>query len=265
MSREVAVRSESTRFDYSSFDAETRGKLICIAASVQKHRKAAIGELMDIAADIAKAHGVLAGGGCEGLFAPWVESECNFKRTQAYRLIDIWSVFGDYEHIASLDDSAIRRLADRSTPDDVVAWAKRTGKSKYVTLDMVKDRLAEWVHARDKDDEPAADDGDSVDEEDTGIEAGCDDTSPEDDGFDSEVDLGGGMEGGGGDWGAEDEQADETQRAPVDLRKWEAWIRKGVNLIDEIAIAADVSGDRREAAKEHLRKLDAGVKRWAGR
>lgn len=252
-----AVTTE-VAFDYSAFSADARGKLIRIAAEIGKQRAVAMKSLMSIAAEVVKAHGVLAAAGCEGRFSAWVESECHFGRSTAYRLIDIHSAFGDFAEVDRIDDQALRRLADANTPEDVVRWAKRRAKGgAFVDLEMVKDRLDEWKQKNVEDDDPATDV--EVDEDDADTDDG-DGTGLEEDGLDTDVEFGG-MDGGGGVGGGEEDVTDDDRHlAPVDFRKWDKLVRQLVNEIDETGIAANTGGDRRERAKEYLRKLDTGWK-----
>jgi hypothetical protein len=244
----ISAVSTTVKFDYSEFDAATRGKLESAAAAIGKHREKAVSELMAVAKEVAKAHGVLAAAGCEGKFNQWVESECPFSRATAYRLRDTYLLFGDCEYVANIDDDALRVLSRKEMPDDMHKWAKRKAKSGRVTKPMVMDQFGAWKAENvDEDDEPQ-----TVEEEDDG-------TCSEEWEVSSEADdcaICNEMEDEGGD-----DRRDTSYVAPFDFGPWKKALKKVFEELETWGIENAISEPQVEEIRAMFREGDRRVRR----
>jgi hypothetical protein len=233
-------------FDYTDFDQELHAKLLRIAETVNTSRCNAMDALMTAAAEVYKAHAILSCAGRGGRFSSWVKEECHFSESTAYRLIDIHKLFGDFDHVAQIEDSALRRLADSGTPEDVIAKAKRAAKKgSFVDLEWVKEEVANWkaanVEEDDEDDDPVGTEYEEIvdasEEEDEGTDAGA------------RVDH---------------EDRDRTHLAPLDFAKWGKAIQKLRDMVDEYATGGNVGDGDRMGAHDLLQELDETVRGFGG-
>lgn len=261
--------SKEVAFDYSDMEADTAGKLTRIAEVVNTSRARVASELLKIAAEIAKAHSVLKNVGRDGQFSAWVRSECHCSHSQAYRLIDIFNAFSGCEEIAQFEDSAVRRLADPSTPQEVLDGAKKIAKrGNFVSLDTVKEMVATWKAQNvDEDDEPEIieqdeeeDEYDEADEEDQRGDTGLKDAGIAGGDYAGQprVDRVPRSDGNGSTGGSQE----RTRVAPYDLTSWSKLILKLIDAVDAAATELNVGSSERESAHEILRDLDARVCGW---
>ena len=255
--------SKEVAFDYSDFETETVGKLHGIAERVNGHRARVAGELMQIASEVSKAHGVLKAIGRDGQFSAWIRSECHFSHSQAYRFLDIYTAFAGCEDFAQFEDSAVRRLACPSTPQEVLDSAKKIAKrGNFVSLDTVKEMVATWkANNVDEDDEP---DTVEVDEEDSEYDEPEMDTRRGDTNAKDEA-IAGGDHAGQPRVDKRDAATgmQPARAAPYDFSKWERLVLKVVDAIDEIATELNAGSSDREGAHEFLRDLDVRVCGWS--
>jgi hypothetical protein len=255
--------SHDVAFDYSGMETDAVGKLHGIAKRVNAHRAKVAGELLQIATEVSKARGVLAAVGRDGLFTAWVKSECHFSHSQAYRFISIFDAFAGCEEIAQFEDSAVRRLANPATPQEVLDGAKTIAKQgNFVSLDTVKEMVASWkANNVDEDDEPETvevyEEDSEYDEPEMDTRRG--DTSAKDEAI------------AGGDYAGQprvdkaprsDRNATGTHVAPYDFSKWEKFVLKMVDMIDEAATELNAGSSKRQDAQHLLRDLDDMVVSW---
>lgn len=133
------------RFDYTVLDKEDKGKLLYLAGEIKKastqHKTSGIA----VGESIAKAHAILAADGKDGQFSAWVEAECGFGRTTAYKYMWTWERFGDCKVLDRFDLSAMQTLSAPSVPDEAREEAiELAAKGHHITNDRSKEIVGQF-------------------------------------------------------------------------------------------------------------------------
>jgi hypothetical protein len=132
-------------FDYSDMDPELKGKLICLAGEINRAACSHIEFAIKMGEAISSAHELLAGGGCEGKFKPWLETECGIAKSTAYRYMNAYKAFGDCKELRQFSNEGLYLLSSPDVPRLAVAEAKKVAaKGARISIDRAKEILDKW-------------------------------------------------------------------------------------------------------------------------
>lgn len=127
-----------TTFDYSVVTDEQQSALIYYAAEVQKAKNAMGDHIVGIGETLTSAQNELSSHKT-GVFLQWVELECGFSKSTAYRCIAAYNVFGNLPNLGRIEVSALYVLSENSTPKKAINSAKKLAdKGVNVTHAMAK-------------------------------------------------------------------------------------------------------------------------------
>lgn len=155
MSKAIAVAV----FDYAQVDKDTKGKLIALAGQVKRERAKHASSGMALGEAISEAHQLLAGDGRDGSFANWVEAECGFSRTSAYRYMWTWQRFGKCSSLEHFTSEALEKLATPTTPEPAVKEAmKLADKGQRINKDKATEILNRFREVANGKPKPSAPD-----------------------------------------------------------------------------------------------------------
>lgn len=131
---------DSTSFDYSVLDKDTAQKLRYCANEITKQRFLFATSIMTIGEMLSIAHEQLAS---KREFQKWIETECGFSKSTAYRYLDAYRVFSSCPNLGRLEDSAMYVLAAKDTPENArIEAIKLTENGQRIThkqaLELVK-------------------------------------------------------------------------------------------------------------------------------
>ena len=142
-------------FDYSPITREDGTPDITVKAKLIRQTqlflllsKQANASLVQAGVELSIAHETLAGIGRDGLFAPWLRSECYIGRRCAYRYMQMGKAFG---HLTSERDNTLKMftqealltLAGKNVPDQALKDAIHlAAKGNPVNLGVAKEYIA---------------------------------------------------------------------------------------------------------------------------
>jgi hypothetical protein len=134
-------------FDYASVPADTKGKLINLAAQVKRGGAKYIESVVDIGEALHAAHEELAGVGRDGKFGEWLESETGLSRQTASNCIHVYERSKKFKILGTFPPTVAYLLSAPETPDAAIKEAeKRVGKGERPRVKWAKeivDRLRE--------------------------------------------------------------------------------------------------------------------------
>lgn len=146
------------RFDYAVIEKDQQGRLRYCASEIQKQKASVAVSIMAIGEMLSVAHEQLAGYR-HGTFQKWIESECGFSKTSAYRYIDAFRVFSNCPTVGQIEDSAMYALAQKDTPEKALKEVlKLAEKGVRVTQKQAKEIIKKHT-------EPKAEQDEAVEEE----------------------------------------------------------------------------------------------------
>lgn len=129
-----------TTFDYSQVSKEEKGKLVYYAAEIRKAKKSHAEAIIETGKLLAEVQSVMSNHG-SGTFCEWVDLECGFGKSTAYRYIDAFEAFKDCPNLGQMDPSAMYLLAKND--DAKKAAIKMATKNTPVTHAVAKGLVAE--------------------------------------------------------------------------------------------------------------------------
>jgi hypothetical protein len=136
----VVTKALTVRFDYTTVGKEEKGKLIYLAGEIKKANSSHLRFGIAVGEAVAKAHALLACDGKDGQFSAWVEAECGFGRTTAYKYMQVWDAFNDCEVIDQFDLSALQTLSAPKAPEKArIEAVKLAKKGEHITNDRSKE------------------------------------------------------------------------------------------------------------------------------
>ena len=136
----MVSKALTVRFDYTTVGKEEKGKLIYLAGEIKKANSSHLKFGIAVGEAVAKAHALLACDGKDGQFSAWVEAECGFGRTTAYKYMQVWDAFNDCEVIDQFDLSALQTLSAPKAPEKArIEAVKLAKKGEHITNDRSKE------------------------------------------------------------------------------------------------------------------------------
>lgn len=116
-------------FDYGGIDPKHKSRLIYLAAEVHKATNNHVGAAIELGRALAKAQEIFAVAGRKGRFGEWIDKECGFSRSSAYRYIEAFARFdGRLEDVGQFTLGAIFALAPEKVPQLAVDEALKAAK-----------------------------------------------------------------------------------------------------------------------------------------
>lgn len=151
MAREISAAT----FDYSQIeDKEIRGKLVHYEGQISRLKANVAKSVLELGKALCEARDLLADYH-GGVFTGWLEVSNGFSQRSAYNYMGAWQVFGSFATVAKLEDTAMYRLAEPSTPKKAVTEAKKLAdKGVNVTAKLAKELIEKY---KDKTAAPVAD------------------------------------------------------------------------------------------------------------
>lgn len=120
----MAKNELTTTFDYSVVTDEQQSALIYYAAEIQKSKNAMAEQIVGIGETLTSAQNELSNHK-GGVFVQWLELECGFSKSTAYRCMAAYNVFGSFPNLGKLEVSALYVLSENSTPKKAIKSAKK--------------------------------------------------------------------------------------------------------------------------------------------
>lgn len=124
-------------FDYTGFEGEVKGKLICLSGEINTAKGSHIKAALVMGEAISTANDLLAEHGRYGRFAEWVEMECGITSRTALNYMWAWNRFRKCESLAQFDDVAMYALASPKVPEAAAKEAEKLA-SKGVRITIVR-------------------------------------------------------------------------------------------------------------------------------
>ena len=137
-------------FDYSQIeDKDVRGKLTYFAGAIKKKKIAGTALILEIGADLSGAQEVMSDHS-NGIFVRWLELECDYSKSQAYRFISAAKVFGSFQLSqrwkTEINDTAMYLLAANNCPQPATEEAlKLLKEGKPVTHKLAKELISKYT------------------------------------------------------------------------------------------------------------------------
>jgi len=129
-----------TTFDYSQVSKDEKGKLVYYAAEIRKAKKSHAEAIIETGRLLSESQDVMAKHG-SGTFCEWVDLECGFGKSTAYRYIDAFEAFKDCPNLGQMDPSAMYLLAKNDDAKKVAI--KMATKNTPVTHAIAKELVAD--------------------------------------------------------------------------------------------------------------------------
>ena len=159
-------------FDYELVSKDEAGKLQCLAREIARGRQKAADAIIETGESLAAAQDVLSHHR-SGTFQKWVDAECVFSVSTAYRYMDAYREFGNCATVGQIELSAMYVLAKNGTAKNKAL--KLLSKGIAVTQSLAKKLVKEVKDALSGsgDDEPEPDPAEEEFPEDETLEEMC--------------------------------------------------------------------------------------------
>lgn len=146
MSKELS----NATFDYTDFDADSKGKLINLAGHIRSGRKSYNAAVFKVGESIAAAHAILAKKKT-GTFGKWIEQECGLEERTAANYMHTWQTFGDQGPDLQITTTAMYLLSAPEAPPKAAKEAiKRADKGERITVSAAKELLDKFREVESK-------------------------------------------------------------------------------------------------------------------
>lgn len=269
----MAKELKPAGFDYAGMTADDSSKLCHLAGYIGKAKGEFVTSLVEIGKHLKDAQGVLAAAGCEGRFTAWVEAECGFSRSTAYRYMDGFDFLGE-GNCPSLGRlftaEAVYLLGAANSPEAAGKKAIRLAKKgEHINTAKAKKFIAEATPPPDPDDDPPADDPEPDDGYGEPIDDECDEGAPlEGDGAGDDLPPAvDGRESGGHEGGRGDTAAAPGSPVPVvfDDKIIDNLIGRLARSLDDKARTEGGQGPRHGACMNTLNEFQCDWEMWKER
>lgn len=138
-------------FDYEGIDPDVKGKLIWLAGEINRSGRSHVEHALKMGEAIRDAHALLAGGGCEGRFKPWIETECGISRSTAYNYMWAFERFGKAPNVIHFTNEGMYLLSPPTIPTAAVKEAEHlASKGVRISADLAKEIVAKFKAAQER-------------------------------------------------------------------------------------------------------------------
>ena len=139
------VLAETVTFDYSALPADVASDARAVAERIRSHDTQAYAAAVEIGHELIHMRDRLE----HGQFLAWIEAECGFSKTAAYRSMDVAERLPDkLPTVGSLPLTAAYKVAARSTPEPVrQEVVRRIEAGEWLATATVKDMVLRAKHA----------------------------------------------------------------------------------------------------------------------